>query len=174
MGDKMNIESYEVIDNFLNNNEFEKLKEVIESPFFPWYFNETAVTLKEDYNLNNYQFTHGFYAKSEPISSFFNDVRPIINKINPKALIRVKANLNTPTEKIFEHGYHIDYQNSEKNQKTAVFYLNNNNGLTIFEDGTKVESVANRLLVFDTDLSHTGTTCTDKKRRIVINLNYFI
>ena len=40
------------------------------------------------------------------------------------------------------------------------------------EDGTKVESVENRVLVFDSQLRHAGVPCTDEKRRVVINFNF--
>ncbi len=55
---------------------------------------------------------------------------------------------------------------------TAIFYMNTNNGYTYFEDGTKVESVENRLVVFPSYFSHAGATCTDEQRRVVININY--
>ena len=51
--------------------------------------------------------------------------------------------------------------------------MNTNNGYTKFENGTKVESVANRMLTFSANMKHTGTSCTDEKRRIVINFNYY-
>ena len=43
---------------------------------------------------------------------------------------------------------------------------------TKYEDGSKIESVANRLLSFPSNMKHTGTSCTDEKIRIVINFNY--
>tara|TARA_B100000287_G_C20388467_1_gene684571 strand:+ start:52 stop:402 length:351 start_codon:yes stop_codon:yes gene_type:complete len=99
---------------------------------------------------------------------------PFFQKIQPVALIKIKANLNMPTENIIEHGYHNDIQDGLHLDfiKTAVYYLNTNNGYTKFEDGTKVESVQNRLVVFDNKMKHTGTTCTDKPFRMVINFNY--
>ena len=42
-----------------------------------------------------------------------------------------------------------------------------------FEDGTKVESVGNRLLTFPANMKHMGTSCTDQQFRIVINFNYY-
>ena len=66
-----------------------------------------------------------------------------------------------------------DVNNFDFRGKTAIFYLNTNNGYTLFEDGTKIESVANRLLTFDANLPHTGTSCTDKQFRCVLNINYF-
>jgi len=56
---------------------------------------------------------------------------------------------------------------------TAILYMNTNNGYTKFEDGTKVESVANRMITFPANMKHSGTSCTDEKTRVVINFNYF-
>ena len=62
---------------------------------------------------------------------------------------------------------------SEKLQdaKTSVYYLNTNNGYTLFEDG-KVDSVENRMVTFNLNTKHSGTTATDTKRRVVLNFNY--
>jgi hypothetical protein len=57
--------------------------------------------------------------------------------------------------------------------KTAIFYINTNNGYTEFNDGTKVDSVENRMLIFPSKLSHRAVAQTDEDQRIVINFNYF-
>ena len=83
----------------------------------------------------------------------------------------------TRTPTIVQNTFHTDFGvvNKEKgNVFTSIFYINDNNGHTLFEDGTKVESVANRLITFPTDVSHTGTSCTDEKIRVVINFNYIL
>ena len=57
---------------------------------------------------------------------------------------------------------------------TAIFYVNTNNGKTIFKHNKEqISSRENRVVIFDGRLKHAGTTCTDAKNRIVINLNYF-
>ena len=56
---------------------------------------------------------------------------------------------------------------------TSILYLNTNDGYTIFEDGTKIESVENRLVTFDSHIKHSGTSCTNQKVRLVLNMNYF-
>ena len=90
---------------------------------------------------------------------------------------RIKANLRTRISKNIENEFHCDMGHiSEEKQKqwtTSIFYINTNNGYTEFEDGTKVESVANRMITFPTNLKHRGTSCTDEKLRVVINFNYF-
>ena len=55
---------------------------------------------------------------------------------------------------------------------TAIFYINTNNGYTYFEDGQKIESIENRMVMFPSNIPHAGATCTDEDRRVVLNLNY--
>ena len=55
---------------------------------------------------------------------------------------------------------------------TAILYINTNNGWTRFKKGARVKSIANRIVIFDSNLEHSGVTCTDEKRRVVMNFNY--
>lgn len=164
-----------IIDNFLDREYFKSLQELLLGPYFPWYYNNGVIYDVEDGNLNNYQFTHCFYTRFTQQSDFYNNLGQLIQKINPCSLMRIKANLLPKNEKIIEHGFHIDipYLKKDQNSTTAVFYVNTNNGYTKFDDGTVVESIENRIVIFDSKISHTGSTCTDKKSRVVINFNYF-
>jgi hypothetical protein len=92
--------------------------------------------------------------------------------IDPRLLIRIKANLTPRADKIVEHGFHRDIEPPIPNATTAILYLNTNNGYTVFEDGTKIDSVANTFVSFPSDTKHTGSTCTDTKFRGLINFNY--
>ena len=95
-------------------------------------------------------------------------VECFLDKLEVKELIRIKPNLNVKTEVPIQTGYHIDYPDAT----TAVFYLDTNNGGTELNKTTFVESVANRIVIFDSNIQHTGVTCTDQKKRIVLNINY--
>ena len=161
---------YKIIDDFLNKSDFLKIKESLLSDEFPWYYTKvldrTPVSMEaKEYN---FQFTHTFYKDSKPISNGIFLLDPIINAISPNNILRIKANLNINTEKIIEHGHHIDFDDCT----TAIFYVNSNNGKTIFQNGSVVESLENRLLIFNSNLLHSGTTCTDENVRCVINFNY--
>lgn len=160
---------YKIIDNFLEENEFKKIQSFMLSDYIPWYFNDYVVDKEKDLNLNNYQLTHTFYKNFLPTSENFIKLVPLIEKINPSALIRIKANLVPRTEKINEHGWHID---NSLNCKTAVYYINTNDGYTKFKNGDIVESIENRLVIFDSGMEHTGSSCTNEKIRCVINLNF--
>lgn len=165
--------NYKIIDNFLPLEEFKKIKEEMLGPYIEWAYN--SYIAMPDYAhedpLTDFQFTHTFYHKCQPQSHRIGLLEPIIQKINPSAIVRVKANLQTRTEKIVTHQYHLDHNYFDG--KIAIFFINTNNGYTIFEDGTRVESIENRLVIFDGDILHTGTTCTDQKVRCLINFMFY-
>ena len=142
------------------------------SPQFNWHFGRGVVYDSMCDELDNYQFGNVMYQNMTPKSDEFGLVNGILNysQLKIAALIRVKANLNTRTHKIVKHGFHVDLPYP---CTTAIYYVNTCNGFTEFEDGTVVESVANRFVTFPSSLKHTGTTCTDQKARMVINFNYF-
>ena len=73
------------------------------------------------------------------------------------------------TPVITHHEPHVDL---EYEHKGAIFYINTNNGVTVLEDGTEIESIENRLLLFDSSKKHNSTSCTDAKVRVNINFNY--
>jgi len=163
----------EVIDNFLTEKEFSYIQETMLGPYFPWYYNNFIVS-EEDESLN-FQLIHNFYKLNpnygyQEICDLLELVQPILSKLNMFLLIRSKANLTTITDKHITSGYHCDF---DYDCTTAIFYINSNNGYTIFKDTKeKVKSVPNRLLKFDTRMKHSGVSSTDEKRRVVINFNY--
>ena len=163
--------NHEILNNFLEEKEFNLIKSTLLGSNFPWYYNNEVV-----YNdKNNFQFTHIFFIDHSITSNMFNLIRPLINKINPISLVRIKANLTTKTDKIIEQGYHVDYDIQKiSKMKTSVFYINSNNGYTRLKNDKMIKSKENRLLSFNTDMEHTGSTCTNDNIRVVINLNYFL
>lgn len=171
--------SYQVIDNLISWSALESIQKTMLGPDFPWYLHHKVrkdIKLESHNELYNFQFIHNFYSNYAPCSQFAEILNPILEAIDPAAIIRIKANLTAPTPEIIEYGMHTDYGlggTTNHSGKSAVFYLNSNNGYTVFEDGTKVDSVANRLLVFDPHMVHTGSSSTDSKNRAVINFNYF-
>ena len=136
----------------------------------PWYYSDSVVSTKDDY----FQLAYAFVLPGGKINCedfIMNLLKPFVKKLNIKKFFKVKANLLTRTNKIIEHGMHIDDGNHTKG-KTGIFYLNTCNGYTKLEDGTKIKSEKNKYVEFDCNLKHTGSSCTDQKRRVVINFNY--
>jgi len=172
--------NYEIQDNFLPDKQFEILQKILLSNKVPWHFQE-YVDYELEEGLNTFQFTHVFYNEKNGILQNHEILFPIVDILDPLKLNRIKANLITITPKIVKNQFHTDVGASSarhvseymKKWTTAIFYVNTNNGYTELEDGTIIESVANRLVKFPANIEHRGTSCTDKKIRIVINFNYF-
>ncbi|WLW37349.1 DNA endonuclease V [Synechococcus phage S-RS29] len=163
-----------IIDDFLSEEDFLTIKDTLMAPHFPWYASIVVNPEHSTDELNNVQFVHEFYKYMKPLSKVFDTFGCVLEKINPVALLRVKANFVTRTENIFEHGMHTDVPEYVDGMRTGILYMNTCNGYTRFddEDDTQVQSVANRFVHFPAYIRHTGTTTTDEKCRVVINFNY--
>ena len=176
-------------DNFLDQEKFDELQTFIVSDSFAWFYvdgidysireSNGVLSFPNKGDKNKFQFYHMFVSNGGPTSSFCDNLEPVFEKIDPMSFWRIKANLLTRTPNIVENEFHVDIGNLEnspeklKQWTTSIFYINTNNGYTLFEDGTKVESVANRMVTFPSNIKHTGTSCTDEKTRVIINFNYF-
>jgi hypothetical protein len=164
---------YKLIDNFLPEEDFLFIKNMFLSSEFPWFLNGSIVDnvkILNEKSTDSFQFTHTFFDNWSFKSEWATNLAPIIDKINPKAWLRIKANLGPRHDVVEEQGYHTDYS---FNCTTAILYLTANDGYTIFEDGTKIESVENRFVEFNSELKHSGTSHTDSRVRVVLNMNYF-
>ena len=161
-------------DNFLKQEELDKIQKLMMEPSpFPWFYADRIVF---DDDVDKFQFIHAFYDNHMPMSPFSNELDSIINIIQPFSIVKIRAKLLTRTPEIVESTFHVDIPLIEKNLTqwtTSIFYINTNNGYTKFEEGSIVESVANRMVTFPSNMKHTGTSCTDEKIRGIINFNYF-
>ena len=158
-------------DNFLEQENFNNLQNIIIDSKFPWIYNSVI----EKGDKDKFQFTCVFYEYGTGRPPL---MEPILYIIQPAVIYKIKANLLTRTSNIIENRFHSDLENILPKEKlkqwtTSIFYMGTNNGYTKFEDGTKVESVANRMVTFPADMKHLGTSCTDENIRVVINFNYF-
>jgi|TARA_B110000977_G_scaffold196847_1_gene278063 hypothetical protein len=157
-----------IINDALSKEAFEKVQEQMMSLQYNWHFGEGVA---DPSSKGDFQFVHTIHEGYHMDSQMEYQVAyPIMEVIQPQVLIRIKANLLTKTEGNEVHGMHVD--TIAPGALTAIYYVNTNNGYTIFDDGDKVESVANRLVIFPANIKHSGATCTDELRRVVINFNF--
>ena len=157
-----------IYDDFLSESEFKPIKDFFLGFDITWRWCDNIARTGVD-DLDNYQFYHMLYEGDEIKSDAAQLLVPILDKVNSSKLIRAKANCNPRHTKIVKHGFHVD---QPFDCTTAIYYINSNDGFTEFQNGDTIESVENRLVTFPSRLHHTGTTCTNQKRRIVMNLNY--
>lgn len=162
-----------ITDNYLPDKEFNNLKNIIMGKGFPWFFNDVVVNDHEVNDIEIFQFVHPFYENDR---GWVNEgklyLTSLLKKIDPYKILRIKANLNTYKPIPNSENFHEDFPNFIKPYFSSIFYLNTNNGYTLFKNGMKVESVENRLVTFSGNMEHTAIGCTDQKRRVIINFVY--
>ena len=162
----------DIVDNFLSDKDFKKLQERFTGSYgvgVDWYYSEYVASNKEETD-NDFYMTHMIFAYPQgPISPTYNELMPMISKLDPTSIIRIKANLFPNQGKLKEHVQHTDYAYPHQG---AILYINTCDGYTLLEDGSRVSSVANRMLFFDASKPHASTTTTNTKARININFNY--
>ena len=184
--------NYQVLvhDNYMSDEFCDNLIDKIMSlstsdSYFPWYWvqvipqNNVISGYTDDVcdYKRNWQFSHTFWKNFKQNSDYYKLVEPIIQKINPNRLERVKANIHPWEETQVTHGFHIDTDNLGL---TSIFYMNDNNGKTVFRtvdendnfEYVEVLSKKNRLITFDSRIMHSGTNQTDTPYRLVLNINY--
>ena len=98
----------QVIDNFLEKDEFNKLSDNIMGDSFPWYYND-GITNSDD--KNNFYLTHIFYRQPGIKSNWFNMWLSTIEKLKCKSIIRIKKLENKRVED-YKGGYQINYVNT--------------------------------------------------------------
>ena len=162
--------------NFLDKQTLITLKDFIlneNNKGLPFYYCKEASYGKVDKKRpDNYQFYHTFYENGYPCSPFLEILNPILDRIKPAALLRVKANCTPRTNKINVHGMHTD--TPAPNATSGIFYINTNDGFTKFKNNVKIKSEENKFVSFPAELEHSGSTHTSNDPlRIVINFVYF-
>ncbi len=169
--------AYNVIDNFLPQEQFEEVRDSIMYHFdFPWYIHKRVNTVGKNCTEEywNWYATHTFYrndyATSQQCHRIYDIFIPRFVEMNIyHSLLRIKGNFYPHTETLKEHAVHRDYLYSNTG---ALYSLNTCDGYTKLCDGTKIPSVANRILIFDSSIIHNSTTTTNAAGRFNINFNF--
>ena len=139
---------------------------------FPWYYHPHQAT-----NKDASYFYHTFHWSHNIQSEHFELIIPLIEFLKPVAIVNIRANLVVNRFRQLKSAWHTDSYNSSKmNHKTAIYYVTANNGYTelkINKKITKIPSVGNTMVQFDSNIKHRAVTQTNADRRVVININYY-
>ena len=167
-----------VIDNFLNENDFNMLinntigRNDGQQVQFRVVSNvENFGAIEENWSWYMINMIYSMDAPQNDICGMIYQmfVPKFKQLANFKTMIRIKMNAFPYTNVVKEHKKHIDYNYEHIG---AVFSLNTCDGYTKFSDGTKVESIANRIVFFDASKYHQSTTTSNAKLRYNINFNF--
>lgn len=163
-----------IVENYFNRSIIDQLKELVNSPQLPWYYQENVVYYQgsgnsEEKHVDNFYHSHIVYEDFKPYSNTFSIFIPVLKALEVNSLIRIKINKYPRTNKVIKHTAHKDYEFSHKG---CILFLNSCDGYTEIEN-KKVTSVENRVVLFDPSISHNSTTCTNSRFRLTITFNYF-
>ena len=122
----------EIIDNFLELDDFKHLQKTVLGMDFPWKYATSIIGPtdssgnKVDYHDYDFQFVHLFYSGNLWHSDEYEILGPVLNKLNPIALVRIKANMGVRTHERISHGFHVDIGCMKEDVITGVYYINSN------------------------------------------------
>tara|TARA_A100001037_G_C15094815_1_gene610878 strand:+ start:73 stop:585 length:513 start_codon:yes stop_codon:yes gene_type:complete len=165
-----------IYDNYLTDDEFSKIESFIEDASFKW---SLIKELNDNSKPGDFVFIHESNDEEKRNSIFTLLIKKIFTKddfkigSNKKIQIgRMRINLFVNTSNKNEgKGFHKDVINDD-DMKTLLFYLEDSNGYTEFEDGTIIESKKNRAIVFNSNILHQTVMQTNTIFRRNININF--
>jgi len=165
----------QIFNNFLDQEVFLEIKKFIMSPRCQWrYVNYIAHKDGRD-NDNDGYFVHSFkdchpqtFEDRYPESPHFPLIAKILDKIKYQNILRIRSSLYPRRDVQKPDPFHIDY---DFPHKVCIFYVNTNNGYTMFENGEKIPSVENQLATFDGNEKHCSVVQTDTSARYIVNIN---
>ena len=165
-----------IIDNFLEEDEFNIINDIITARTFPWHHSSTVAHESDPHEVFQLFLYHMIYDKDIIQSSYY---KPIVDIFFPrlksiydfKSLIRIKVNFYPATQNLVEHLPHTDFP---WNHHGALFSLNTCDGFTRFgkNEDQIVGSKENRILFFNPSILHNSTNTTNSQARININFNF--
>ena len=148
--------------NFIDKKICKQINNTMLGVNFPWFYKKNQTGKDSSFLF------HCFFAENKINSTLYYLIEPLVKKFN-YAQIFSKAELKRP----MKSNWHSDFDNlkSTPKSKTAIYYVNTNNGYTIFKN-KKIKSEQNKMIVFNGDTKHKVKYQTDKDTRIVINFLY--
>ena len=165
-----------IYDNYLTDDEFSKIESFIEDASFKW---SLIKELNDNSKPGDFVFIHESNDEEKRNSIFTLLIKKIFTKDDFKIgsnkkiqIVRMRINLFVNTSNKNEgKGFHKDVINDD-DMKTLLFYLEDSNGYTEFEDGTIIESKKNRAIVFNSNILHQTVMQTNTIFRRNININF--
>jgi len=188
-----------ILENAVGKSVFGKITDAVFDWQFPWYYGPTAYATEGKNALYNHSYSHlvlsdgkAFNQVGDMLAMTLYNLGDIIEQ-DVKTILRIRIGSIPVTPKPIIHTPHVDL---EIPHKTALLYLNDSDGDTVFYDlkysyatklssreyyelhkkKIKIEEVVkpekNKFVWFDGYDYHSSTSPTKVDRRIVVNFNY--
>lgn len=185
-----------VLDDFLPEDEFEKLQTTMLGPDFPWYFMPTVSRPPGSYmppgSMETPGFHHTFYSSIDNNKAYtIKIISALLDKINAYEngqidFVRIRASLKTHKKGFTDQHYNLPHVDYHFPHKSVVYYVNESDGDTwmfneefkqfpepdIFTVKQRITPKPNRLIIFDGLCYHTASNPINSDSRMIININY--
>lgn len=190
-----------IVQSFIKPAYEDMLEKTLCGYDFDWHFNNSSVdyenltpnTFFDSKTADTYQFTHLFVAQNKIISKYWQVIAPLIFHISASEGIdtnhveRCKANLTTKQSNFDNDSYfpaHTDVEESDQKIITAIYYVNDSDGDTIFFEKptsnnveelkiiTRMQPKKGTLVYFDSQIIHAGQLPKKHNNRCIINFNF--
>ncbi len=190
-----------IIDNFLDQENFNKLQDFVLSMDFPWFYISTVsmppdAIISDPLAKETFGFNHMVYDYTTESKSFFFNSMPIIlttfeEKFNTKIkkLLRIRMGMKHPKIGFTEQNYNLPHVDYFFPHATLIYFINDSDGDTrIFDQvyerdpepenftvKSRVTPKANRMLYLENGLTyHTASNPFQYDRRIILNINLLL
>jgi len=169
----------EIIPNYIKNEEIQQhVKNFLMGEQCDYYYQDSCA-FNHDTEDPNFFFAHNLFNSADnrrnqmnPYSNaFLHIMLPLLGRLEYEILYRAKVNCYPRFSEHIKTSMHVDMNDTP--HKVALYSVNTNNGYTLFENGTKVESVENQMVIFDGHLKHCSVGQTDEKIRVNVNINFW-
>ena len=162
---------YKVIDDFLDSEQAEKLREFLISPSFPYYYQYSVSYF--DPEDPYYYFNHHLYRNGAKESWYYDQIVPqFLERLDCSSVLRVKINAYPREHANIVHALHTDM---DMPHTAAIWSANDCDGGTrLIIDGEQIDiaSQHNRMIIFDGSIEHAPISQTTTKLRVNINFNW--
>ena len=178
-----------VFQDVLSIDEYQKMFNIVDDRHIAWFFFDNCHDSKlfgTATNSTTYGFIHNLFDKGVVTSDYLDLFTPLLDCISQHyncniILVRMKMNMTINVNKQVQLYPHIDNLDGlqNKNFKTAVYYINDSDGDTLFFDDEKnivhrQTPQKNTLVLFDGDLLHAPQLPLVSPKRLVLNINVIL
>ena len=101
-----------IVKNFLEPKVFKQVRDDVFSSYFPWFYQDSVAYVDRP-EKETFGFTHMFYRDNQRSQSF-DFIKPILEQLDIKSLIRAKVNFFPNHGKQYLHPIHSDFPYKHK------------------------------------------------------------
>jgi len=179
----------QVFENVLSPNAYDDFANVVNKEYIPWYFYEMVHNTSsacDSNDISTHGFVHKFFDNNKVNSMYIFLLNPILEKLSCHfdcsiIPVRMKMNMNLNIGRQVAPYPHIDKIEAIDNKyyKTAIYYINDSDGDTLFFDDAKnivcrQTPKKNTLVLFSGDLLHSAQLPIVSPKRLVVNINFIL